>query len=127
MKPLTVGLFLLIAAMGLDLLSRRTAVRSDMSQNRVFTGITVALFAVGAFNVVGWLAGMFLTQSVDTDGEIFVRWLFAVPLILAFVLALSQPETIKKASFLYEQRHFRAAPAQPGLRYHRQIRQNRSL
>ncbi len=128
MEQLALGGFLLVVATGVCALSRRAAQNNDVSQTTIFAGLTVALFSVGVFNVGGWLIStIIITHSLNPESEIFVRWLFAIPLILAFVLLLDYRQTLPPADCWRYPRNLKTQPPQPGLRYYRQLRQHRSL
>ena len=127
MEQLALGGLLLVVATGVWALSRRAAQENDPSQTTILAGLTVALFSVGVFNVGGWLISAVITPSLNPENEIFVRWLFAIPLILAFVLLLDYRQTLPPVDRWRYQRNLKTRPPQPGLRYYRQLRQQRNL
>ncbi|MDR3591791.1 MAG: hypothetical protein P4N41_19220 [Negativicutes bacterium] len=126
MKQLVLGGFLLFAAIGIWIFSRNSAEKNDPSRTGILAGLTVALFSVGAFNIGGWLIAATISLSLNTDSEIFVRWLLAVPLILTFVIMLDPRRAVSPGAVQRKTENPKREVLPPGLRYYRQLRQTRS-
>ena len=88
-QQLVIGGLLLMALSVFIALSLRVP-ENKSEEAYVYKGLAVAVFAVGAFNVGSGLADLLSAQMLLPDYRSYGGWLFAVPLALLFLSALSR-------------------------------------
>ena len=102
MELLMLGGLLLVVVSTLIAAARRSSADESLRQPYVINGLVLAFFAMGAFIVGRGLIGAVPADTIGAGYMTIGGWIFAVPLILAFLFGFSSRKVILQAIPVYE-------------------------
>lgn len=94
------GLLISVLSM-LIAFSRRYSPDDSLQEAYVIKGLVFAFFAVGTFSVGRGLLDVVFGNSLDTVYLTLGGWIFAVPLILAFIFGLSHRRELQRVPLCF--------------------------
>ena len=89
MDLVMVGGLLLIVFSLVIAFFRRSLTDDNRQYAYILKGLTLSLFAAGAFSVGRWLTSVVFPDTPDAVYMTLAGWIFAAPLLLVFLLGLS--------------------------------------